>query len=207
MFTGIVKAVGRVEKVIPYQKELKIQICRPSHHAFLDLGIGDSVSVNGVCLTVEKLSKAHILFHLGKETLSITGWTPLILRNSLVNLEPALKVGDALGGHFVSGHIDAMAEWVAPSLSINAQSSQIMELKIPSAFQQFFWKKAFITVHGVSLTINACKKGSITMCLVPETLKQTNFLTLLKSNLPIKLTFEVDFFSRAFVSSLKNIKT
>ena len=149
-------------------------------------------------------------FHLGQETLKITGWTPQALKKYPVNLEPALKMGSTVGGHFVSGHIDAMAEWMnMPHIrsSTCLHSSQVMELKVPARFKHYFWKKAFIAVNGVSLTINQVKRDHIFVCLVPETLRRTNLLKdQSKSTTSRFVTFEIDVFTRALVATLKNIK-
>ena len=211
MFTGIVKGLEPVEKIIRCQTELKIQVRRPRQSAFSSLEEGDSVSVNGVCLTLEKLSSAKMTFHLGKETLKLTGWTPQILKKYPVNLEPALKIGSSVGGHFVSGHVDGVAEWLNISdlrFSTRRSNSQVMELKVPTRFKNYFWKKAFIAVNGVSLTINQVKKDRIFVCLVPETIRRTNLLNgQSKFATPRLVTFEIDTFTRALMATIKNIKT
>ena len=211
MFTGIIRGLEPVEKIIRCQTELKIQVRRPSQSVFSSLKQGDSVAVNGVCLTLEKLSSTKMTFHLGQETLKVTGWTPQILKKYPVNLEPALQVGSSVGGHFVSGHIDAVAEWVNTSAmrsDVHSSGSQVMELKVPTRFKHYFWKKAFIAVNGVSLTINQVKKDRIFVCLVPETIRRTNLLNG-RSNSAVSrfVTFEIDSFSRALVAAVKNIKT
>ena len=200
MFTGIIKGTSFISKAIEQKKELKIHIEKPKNgSAFSDLKTGDSIAVNGICLTLEKILPRSMVFHLGYETLKITKWKKENIQNQKCNLEPALKVGDFLGGHFTSGHIDGMAE----ILNIRKKGeSKLMEIKIPKEFINYFWKKAFITLNGVSLTINEVKGNRLFVCLIPETLKRTNLSDQKKGNL---LTFELDFFSRAFLFSLKNL--
>ena len=198
MFTGIVKAVSTVKKVIPSQGQLKIQVARPivTPHAsdFSTLKAGDSVALDGLCLTLENVSKNFFTFHLGPQTLNITGFTVESLKSRQINLEPALKVGDFVGGHFVTGHVDGMAK----ILALKPQGKSILlKVKLPKPFQKYIWPKAFITLNGLSLTVNKVQKQTLNVCLIPETLKRSNLKTKKVGDL---LTFEVDILARALVS-------
>ena len=201
MFTGIVKSVGSISQVIECNEELKIQIAKPKGEDFSHLKAGDSVAVNGVCLTLEESLPDTIKFHLGHETLKVTKWDKKTLQNQRVNLEPALRMGDFIGGHFISGHVDGMAEVIKCTPK---GKSVLMEIKIPTEFKHYFWKKTFIALNGVSLTINEVKENRLFLCLVPETLNRTNLLDQKPGHL---LTFEVDHWARALVSTLKHLKT
>ena len=192
MFTGIVKAVGVVSGVKPHRGELKIRVKLPAGGMWA-LQKGCSVAVDGVCLTVEALTSSTMSFHLGHETLQVTGWTAPRLKRRVVNLEPALKVGDSMGGHFVSGHIDGMAKVI--KLTAKGES-QLMEVQIPRRFTKYVWAKAFIALNGVSLTVNAVKGARLTVCLVPETLRRANLRMVQSGSL---LTFEVDYLICAFL--------
>ena len=200
MFTGIIKSVNSILKVTEYKGEMKIQVEKPGQSDFSNLKPGDSVAVDGVCLTLEELSSNVMNFHLGYETLKITGWSKQKLQDRKVNLEPALKIGDSIGGHFVSGHVDGMAEVLSCTTK---EASFLMEIKVPDKFKNYFWKKSFITLNGVSLTVNEVKRDCLFICVVPETLKRTNLLDQKPGHF---LTFEVDFLSRTLVSTLKNTK-
>ena len=167
--------------------ELKIRVSAPSHPDFSDLKPGDSVAVDGVCLTLEQISPEGMDFHIGPETLKITNWSLKKLKGKKVNLEPSLRKGDFIGGHFVSGHVDGVAKVM--SYTNKGGESQLMKLKVPSEFKERFWKKAFITLNGVSLTINEVSKDVLSFCLVPATLERTNLQKLKPGDL---LTFETD---------------
>lgn len=197
MFTGIVKSVCPVLEVTEHKEQLKIRVEKPNQPDFSNLKTGDSVAVDGVCLTLEECLPETIRFHLAYETLKITGWDKEKLHNRKVNLEPALKMGDFIGGHFISGHVDEMAEVLKCT---KKGDSLLMEIRIPDEFKNYFWNKAFITLNGVSLTVNEVKDSRLSICLVPETLKRTNLSDQVVGSL---LTFEVDSWSRALVSSLK----
>ncbi len=189
MFTGIVKSLGLVRKVTEHKGEYKIQV----KAQLSGLKAGDSVAVDGVCLTLEKISDKVMHFHLGIETLKVTGWDVSQLSGKKVNLEPALRVGDFIGGHFVTGHADGTAEILCCK---KQGESVLMELKIPDEFKAFFYKKGFITLNGVSLTVNAVKGRVLKLCLVPETLKRSNLSDQKKGAL---LTFEADYLTRALL--------
>ena len=196
MFTGIVKGICHIIKVTEQAKEgnqtgLKIKVKRPADPAFSGLKPGDSVAVDGVCLTLEQVSLEEMSFHLSFETLKITGWNKQKLVGKKVNMEPALRVGDFVGGHFMSGHVDGMAKVV--NLNLKGESL-LMEVKIPIEFKNRFWKKAFISLNGVSLTINEVQKDRLFLCLIPETLNRSN-LNLSDQRPGSLLTFEVDYLS------------
>ena len=165
--------------------------------SFADLKKGDSVALDGVCLTLEDISSQQMQFHLGQETLEITRWTRENLQNRKINVEPALRARDFVGGHFVTGHVDGLAEVLdlAPK-----GAGLLMKLKVPSSYKKFFWKKGFITVSGVSLTLNEVEGRELSLSLIPETLKRTN---LSEKKIGDICTFEIDFFSRALVSRLE----
>ncbi len=185
-------------KVTKHKGELKIQVEKPSLANFSHLKPGESVAVDGVCLTLEKLSSQAMHFHLGYETLKVTGWNKQNLQGRKVNLEPALKIGDFVGGHFVSGHVDGMAKVLRCTAN---GASLLMSIKISEEFKPYFWKKSFITLNGVSLTVNEVKEASLFICLVPETLRRTNLMDQKPGHF---LTVEVDSLSRALVSTLSS---
>ena len=189
-----------VLEVTDHKEQLKIQVEKPNQPDFFDLKTGDSVAVDGVCLTLEECSPKIMSFHLAYETVKITGWNKEKLKTRKINLEPALRMGDFIGGHFISGHVDGMAEVLD---CVVKGDSLLMEIKIPDEFKNYFWRKSFIALNGVSLTVNEVKDNRLSICLVPETLKRTNLSDQASGKL---LTFEVDSWSRALVSTLKSLR-
>ena len=195
MFTGIIQAISPVLSAKKHESEWKIQVQRPV--LFSNLKVGDSVALNGVCLTVELLTAQSMGFHLGFETLELTNWGKINIEGQWVNLELALRMGDFMGGHLVTGHVDGLAKVLRVD---KKQASWLMEVQVSAKCRPYFWKKAFICLNGVSLTINEVKGDRLCVCLVPETLKRTNLKYIKAGD---KLTFEVDLMARAFISHLK----
>ncbi|MEI6789858.1 MAG: riboflavin synthase [Myxococcaceae bacterium] len=160
MFTGIIQHTG-----IFSLKDSQVSI--ESDMSLEDIQLGDSIAVNGVCLTTVRAQA--LIFDLGPETLSSTTLGQLKSR-SKVHLEKAMRLSDRLGGHLVQGHVDGVGKVVsikpeADSLHITFKtSSEILRLCIP---------KGSITIDGVSLTINQIDTDTLTVCLVPHTLGQT----------------------------------
>ena len=200
MFSGIVEAKSRLLDCVRESEGVsRIFVERPRD--FDDLSVGDSVAVNGVCLTVEAYDERAIQFALGAETLAVTGWTAATLAGAELNLERSLRVGDRVHGHFVSGHVDAMAQIqesrdVGGSLEIRARA--------PLALAPYLWKKGSWALNGVSLTINSVETERdgllIGACLIPETLKRTNLGSLRAGS---SATVEVDSFARAFLRAIE----
>jgi len=192
LFTGIVRSVCSVLQSVECRGDLKIRVAKPPGAAdFFRLKKGDSVAVDGICLTLEEILPKTVGFHLAYETLKVTGWNKNTLQGRKVNIEPSLRMGDFIGGHFVSGHVDGMAEVMNCD---NRGESRLVEIKIPAEFKKYFWRKAFIALNGVSLTVNEVKGNRLFLCLVPETLKSTNLSYQAPGSF---LTFEVDSRSRA----------
>jgi len=196
MFSGIVESCQKVVQAKTENGLLRIRVARPS--TFDDLHPGDSVCVNGVCLTVESFDERTMQFALGAETLTVTGWTPEILLERPVNLERSLRVGDRVHGHMVSGHVDAVG--MVTSVT-ETSGSVILEVRVPEELLVFLWKKGSWTVNGVSLTINEVKKDTISICLIPETVARTN-LGMVKAGLRVNL--EVDMWARGMVHALRS---
>ncbi len=200
MFSGIIEETTRVLKVESKNgdsRNLTIQMARPK--TFIDLRIGDSIAVDGVCLTIEVFSETEMQFTLGPETLKITGWNSQSLGNRIFNLERSLKMGDRIHGHIVSGHVDTLGKVEVACLTGEAFD---LTLSLGKEFYSFFPKKSSWAVAGVSLTINEVevKDGRvfISSCLIPETLKRTNL-----GNLSVgqNVNVEIDFMTRTLIHS------
>jgi riboflavin synthase len=191
MFSGIVEGVEPVLRSSQKQDTLQIFVKRPPF--FNDLKNGDSISLNGVCLTVENFNDAEIQFTLGQETLQVTGWTAESLQGSTVNLERSLRLGDRIHGHLVSGHVDT----VAKTISIEKGESWNITFEIKKMDRKFIWAKGSVTLNGVSLTVNKIEDRHLTVCLIPETLLRTNLKDLHNGDI---INVEYDLWAKAFVN-------
>lgn len=188
MFSGIVEAKTKLLEYAAHNSNLpafaRIKLEKPSN--FNDISLGDSIAVNGVCLTVEEQSDQSIQFALGAETLRVTGWDESVLRSRPINLERSLKWNDRIHGHLVSGHVDAMGEILA---SDSAGENCLLKIRISEELLPFVWKKGSLCVNGVSLTVNEICDDEVEVGLIPETLKRTNLGALKVGD---HVTIEVD---------------
>ena len=189
MFTGIVQNLGEIQKIQIGKAGLTLQIS--GKLAQKDLKRGTSVLVDGVCLTVENFDKRSKRFTvtLVPETLSKTFFSTL-RSGQKVNLEPSLRLGDPLGGHFVLGHVDFVGKIV--------KQTPLLKIAVPPPWMKFFPNKGSFTLNGVSLTIAAREKNEISVALIPETLKKTNLGLLKKGDF---LHVEIDALAR-YLSTL-----
>ncbi|OYZ23217.1 MAG: hypothetical protein B7Y39_05725 [Bdellovibrio sp. 28-41-41] len=194
MFTGIVESTQKIIHVQDKDQSIVVRIAKPD--LYNDLRIGDSIAVNGVCLTVEDFSE-DLVFTLGFETLKVMGWNKSNLQDRVVNLERSLRFGDRIHGHLVSGHADGTIPLVKREL---AGDCLILDFKTPAGFAQYFWKKGSITINGVSLTLNEIFTDSFSVCLIPETLRKTN---LEKQSVGDLVSFECDYFMKGFLNARK----
>lgn len=196
MFSGLVEEMSPVLGLKGDGSLIELTLKRP--RSFKSLKRGESICGDGVCLTLEKFDKNKMSFSLAPETLKITGWNLKNLKNKVFNLERSITLQSAIGGHLVSGHVDGKA--LVKKIQKKG-GSRILQIEIPKEFQDFFWKKGFVALNGVSLTINQSQARTLELCLIPETLKLTN-LSFLKSG--DSLNFEVDYMSRSLVYGLRN---
>lgn len=172
MFTGIIEAQANALQVTQGDQAIQIQLERPTD--FTDVRLGDSIAVDGVCLTVEAFSPTTLQFTIGFETLQVTAWKVADLHNKKMNLERSLRFGDRIHGHLVSGHVDAVSEVVGME---EAGECLLLDIRLPQGFKAI-WQKSSIAINGVSLTVNWIKDNAFGVCLVPETLRKTNLETL-----------------------------
>ena len=194
MFTGIIETTGRIETadVTPENTRLAINAPKLGLH---NVAIGDSVSVNGCCLTVVAKSPETFSVDVSNETLSLTTGFPL---GSEVNLEKSLRFGDRLGGHLVSGHIDGVGLVTAMD---DLGASWRLEIEAPQALAKFVARKGSITVNGVSLTVNSVRDapsaqgGVVTfeINIIPHTHQVTTIRLLRKGG---KVNLEIDLLAR-----------
>jgi riboflavin synthase len=169
MFTGIVRTVGRLRAIEPRGGDATLVIDTGAL-PLAGSATGDSIAVNGVCLTVTRLEPAAFAADVSRETLAITTLGTL-RAGAALNLESALRAGDALGGHYVSGHVDGVAQVV--SRREDARSVRV-EFELPADLTRYVARKGSICIDGVSLTVNAIRGRRLEVNVVPHTLTVTN---------------------------------
>lgn len=174
MFTGLIRQVGTIHSARSFGKGKKIEvICRENLHS----STGDSISVNGVCLTLERRRGLKFEFSLSPETVNRSHpgkWQIGVF----ANLEPALRVGDPLGGHFVQGHVDGIGE----VRSITGRPFHTLEILLPPDLLKYVALKGSISIDGVSLTIADLQGLVVRIALVPATVSNTTLLHLRPGN-------------------------
>ena len=193
MFTGIVHEVGVIRRSEaragvhgPEDRRIEVEFAGIPREL---LNLGDSVCVDGVCLTVAELGAASFQADVSGETLRVT--TLGAKRDGArVNLEPALRAGDSLGGHWVSGHVDGIAEVLATS---NDARSLRVEFAAPKALARYIARKGSVTLDGVSLTVNEVDGHKFSVNLIPHTLEAT---TLGSLAVGVGVNLEIDLLAR-----------
>lgn len=186
MFTGIIQSVGKIESTQAIGADLKLRIAC-AELGMQDVQTGDSIAVNGVCLTATLVNDDHFEAHVSQASLAVTvGLTQL----HAVNLEKALRLSDRLGGHLVSGHIDAVASVV---LFEQVGECWTLAIRAPHAISKYIAIKGSIAVNGVSLTINSIEQDVFSVNLIPHTLENTTLQFLTAGSL---VNLEVDQIAR-----------
>lgn len=168
MFTGIVKAIGTVSRMESRGGDLRLSIESPD----VDWGgfeTGESICINGVCLTAVEFGRHSFAADVSTETMKVTALSSLAA-GTKVNIEPSLALGERLGGHLVSGHVDCVGEVV--SRRKDARSLQF-EVRIPGEYARYVARKGSIAVDGVSLTINAVSADTVALTIIPHTAEST----------------------------------
>ena len=173
MFTGIIQATGKLKKE---NNTYLVQIC----DNFFDINIGDSIAVDGICLTVKRYFNKSFTVDISEETMQKTSLGGKSRLNSIVNLEPALRISDRLGGHIVSGHIDGLGEVVDIE---KLSKSWLLSLKWKEKkFSKYIVEKGSICVNGISLTVAEQKNNGeiFKIAVIPHTWNNTNLKLLSK---------------------------
>ncbi|HEY7179381.1 MAG TPA: riboflavin synthase [Gaiella sp.] len=184
MFTGIVREVGRVVRVDGDDEGLSLHVESPRTSD--GLAVGDSVSVAGVCLTAETVDNGAIRFHAVPETLARTTLARLAPGDP-VNLEPAVRAGEPLGGHIVQGHVDDLG--TVARLEREGDGARL-SIGAPESILRYCVEKGSITVDGVSLTVAGLDGDTFSIALVPHTLAATT-LGGLEPGVPVNLEVDV----------------
>ena len=185
MFTGLIQAVGEVSAIKREETSARLEISSPE--IATQIAQGDSVSVNGVCLTVVSFDESKFAVDVMVQTLNLTSTGSLEV-GSPVNLELATRTADRLGGHIVQGHVDGVA--TVSNISADSQWTR-MDISIPKDLMRYVVAQGSICVEGVSLTVGELNDpaNQISVWLIPETLSKTN---LSKKSVGDQLNIEVD---------------
>jgi len=188
MFTGIIAAIGKIETVQPKGGDLSLQVATQQLD-LSDVALGDSIAINGVCLTVVNINAAILTFDVSRESIDRTslGNTKA---GSEVNLEKALAVGERLGGHFVSGHVDGLGSVL--SLKESARSIQF-RFEMPAELSRYIAEKGSICIDGVSLTVNNVGDNWFEVNIIPHTMQETIMSSYAVGT---KVNLEVDLIAR-----------
>ena len=186
MFTGIVAAVGTVTAAVPAAGGLRL-VVDAAGLGLKDVAVGDSIAVDGICLTVAARSARNFEADVSRETLACTAG---FARGGRVNLEKALRATDRLGGHLVSGHVDGMGTVTRMQ---RAGANRVVAFRAPAQFAKYIARKGSVTLNGVSLTVNDVRGSGFTVNLIPHTLASTNLGALRAGG---KVNVEVDILAR-----------
>jgi len=186
MFTGIVEGIGKIEKISKNTKtRSSIQMTVNLGKHAKGLKIGQSVSLNGVCLTATKLSHSTCIFEMIEETTRKTDLGNL-KPGDIVNIERSLKAGERLEGHFVLGHVDGVG--TIKKIEEKPKEVQVW-FEIPKNLTKYVVKKGSIAIDGISLTVVDIKNNLASVCLIPHTIEKTNFKI---KNVGDKINIETD---------------
>jgi riboflavin synthase len=187
MFTGIIEELGTVASVEVLPDSIRLGI--KGDLVRQDLSQGESISVNGVCLTAAEITSDGFIADVMLETLSRSSLSG-ISKGESVNLERAMSGAGRFGGHVVQGHVDGVAEIISREPSANWE---IVKVKIPAELSKYVVHKGSITFDGVSLTVNDISNDTVSLSLIPETLRLT---TLGTKQVGDKLNVEADILAK-----------
>lgn len=188
MFTGIIQAKGRIERIEPRNGDWRLTV-NVGDLDMADVQIGDSIATNGVCLTAIELNGHSFVADVSAETLKVTTLSEFKI-GTPVNLEKALRLQDRLGGHLVSGHVDGVG--VVTSISQDARSWRY-ELEAPLDICRYIAPKGSICINGISLTVNEVEGTRFGVNIVPHTRSETTIADFVVGT---KVNLEVDLLAR-----------
>lgn len=189
MFTGIVAATGKITRTEALEKGLRLTVSAPAL-GLDDVGIGDSIAHNGVCLTVIEKSADSYQIDVSRETLDCTVGLDGTSNQGEVNLEKAMQLTDRLGGHLVSGHVDGVGQVL--KFAPIGESHELV-IRAPAGLAKYIARKGSITVNGVSLTTNTVDGADFSINLIPHTIQVTTLKYLVPG---AGVNLEVDLIAR-----------
>ena len=188
MFNGIIFNTGKVENIKTNRNSIYIGIRTKIKFSKKDLG--SSISCDGICLTIDKVSKNKIYFYISNETLKRSNFKFLRL-NQIINIEKSLSFGQSISGHFIQGHVDTVAKIKKIKF---IDKTWLIKLKIlDKKLNKFLCEKASISINGISLTISKIYNNFFEINVIPHTLKLTNLNNLKKKD---KVNIEIDILSK-----------
>jgi riboflavin synthase len=188
MFTGIIEAKGTIKSLVNHGDDIRLTV-ETGKLDMSDVALGDSISTNGVCLTVVDFGAQYYSVDVSSETIKYTGFANYT-NGSEVNLEKAMRADTRFGGHIVSGHVDGVGE----VLSVTDHERYVeVWVKAPDELAKYIAHKGSITVDGVSLTVNEVKGATFMLWLIPHTLEETVIGTYTTGT---KVNLEVDLIAR-----------
>ena len=173
MFTGLVEGIGHISTVIKKSSDIHFGI-KPSCFAVVQCVIGESIAVNGICLTITEITGDSFFVDASSETIANTTLKNIAVGRK-VNLERALRLSDRLGGHIVSGHVDGVGCLITKKSS---GRSFLLKFDVPSSLRRYIVEKGSVTVDGVSLTVVRCYDSSFEVNIIPLTGQETTLLDL-----------------------------
>ena len=188
MFTGIIQGIGNISKIDSNGPDSRI-VVKAGRMKLDDVKIGDSISVNGVCLSITEKTKDSFSSDLSSETLSLTTFIEM-RANSKVNLEKAMNFSSRVNGHLIAGHVDGVG--VIKEMKNDGRSILIL-IEFPEELEKYISKKGSIAVDGVSLTINGTKENTFSINIIPYTLSGS---IISEYNIGTKVNIEVDLIAR-----------
>ena len=188
MFTGIIQAIGNISKIDSNGPDSRI-VFKAGKMKLDDVKIGDSISVNGVCLSITEKTKDSFSSDLSSETISLTTFIEM-RANSKVNLEKAMNFSSRVNGHLIAGHVDGVG--VIKEMKNDGRSILIL-IEFPEELEKYISKKGSIAVDGVSLTINGTKENTFSINIIPHTLSGS---IISEYNIGTKVNIEVDLIAR-----------
>ncbi len=168
MFTGLIEEVGKVLKITGAGASARLDVA--ASLPLEEIRLGDSIAVNGVCLTVVEKGPSRLVFDVSPETIARTAFNRL-KPGHFVNVERALRLGDRLGGHIVSGHVDCIATIVSRR---EISGNLVCEFRLPGKFARYIIEKGSVAIDGISLTVNTVSEDGFTVNIIPHTARQTN---------------------------------
>ena len=204
MFTGIITAVGKIKSASPAGDGLHLRIEVPAHYLD-DVALGDSIAIQGACMTATKIEGNTFSLDISRESLNKTVGLDVV---GPVNLEKAMRLNDRLGGHLVSGHVDGMGKVTHFSaLTQDADGSWLLRIEAPKELAAFLAYKGSIVVNGVSLTVNKAEDLTnaciVDINIIPHTLQNTTLGNLKQDD---AVNLEVDLIARYVARMLETQK-
>ncbi len=200
MFTGLIEGIGKINKVEDFKQGRLLEITAP--FSLAQEKIGDSIAVEGCCLTLVKKNKNRFQVEVSPETLKLTTLGEVKVGGG-VNLERALKVSSRLGGHWVQGHVDGIVKLKSKKQAqVGKKTYLFLSFAYPKKFKKYFVVKGSITLAGVSLTLNSVSDRNLSVCLIPHTQSNT---TLTGLKVGARVNFEADILAK-YLESLSRTR-